>query len=293
MNKKLILIISAAVAASLIIGVIFAVSEQKRRENEFLEAYLAENASGKNKDADEDADKNEKVEKEKDADKKTDLPDAPAGSQSESDPETVPAPVDDKPMNQEEMYHHISGNFANIEYCDGSTFGWFEPFTGNPDDPFYGYGDVPCMYAYRNILGYREGKVILPNDEAFWLRTPWMLTYQYSANGIQFCDSYCFGTMETIERDMQFEGSPQYVIEDSDKIDLSEECIYAFGDLARLAKNEIYARHGRKFKDEALQNFFNNRPWYNGTVEPDQFDESVLSDIERKNVEFLKECENI
>lgn len=54
-----------------------------------------------------------------------------------------------------------------------------------------------------------------------------------------------------------------------------------------IARNEIYARHGRKFKDQGLQEYFNNCSWYNGTIEPDDFQESYLSDLERENEEII------
>ena len=60
-------------------------------------------------------------------------------------------------------------------------------------------------------------------------------------------------------------------------------------DEARLALNEIYARHGRKFKDQGLQDFFNGKSWYNGTIEPDQFDESVFNTIEKDNIDTIRE----
>ncbi|MGN1022921.1 MAG: YARHG domain-containing protein, partial [Lachnospiraceae bacterium] len=50
---------------------------------------------------------------------------------------------------------------------------------------------------------------------------------------------------------------------------------------------EIYARHGRKFKSKELQNYFNSKDWYEGTVDSDKFDESVLSSTEKKNASFL------
>lgn len=55
-----------------------------------------------------------------------------------------------------------------------------------------------------------------------------------------------------------------------------------------MARNEIYARHGRKFKDAQIQAYFDSRSWYSGTVEADSFDESALSDIERTNISFIK-----
>lgn len=55
----------------------------------------------------------------------------------------------------------------------------------------------------------------------------------------------------------------------------------------RLARNEIYARHGRIFEDELLKNYFNSCDWYEGTVPADSFDESVFGEIEEENRQFL------
>lgn len=55
----------------------------------------------------------------------------------------------------------------------------------------------------------------------------------------------------------------------------AEEC--------KIARNEIYARHGRKFKDEDFQAYFDALDWYKGTISPEDSDESVLSDIEITN----------
>lgn len=60
----------------------------------------------------------------------------------------------------------------------------------------------------------------------------------------------------------------------------------------RIARNEIYARHGRKFNDETLQNYFNSKSWYSGTVEANAFDEGVLNEIEKKNADFISSYEN-
>lgn len=55
----------------------------------------------------------------------------------------------------------------------------------------------------------------------------------------------------------------------------------------RIARNEIYARHGRKFLDEGLQEYFNGKSWYNGTIEPNDFKEDMLSEIERTNEDTI------
>ena len=58
----------------------------------------------------------------------------------------------------------------------------------------------------------------------------------------------------------------------------------------RLAINEIYARHGRKFKSSDLQEYFDSKSWYEPKYEPDEFDKkqkTILSDVEIKNLETL------
>ena len=55
----------------------------------------------------------------------------------------------------------------------------------------------------------------------------------------------------------------------------------------RYALNEIYARHGRRFKSSDLQDYFSAQPWYSGTVSSDDFNESVLNKYEKKNIELL------
>ena len=57
------------------------------------------------------------------------------------------------------------------------------------------------------------------------------------------------------------------------------------------AKNEIYARHGRKFKSAELTAYFNRQSWYYGYIEPECFTDNYLTTIEQKNVYFLTELE--
>ena len=61
----------------------------------------------------------------------------------------------------------------------------------------------------------------------------------------------------------------------------------------RYARNEIYARHGRKFQSQDLRNYFNSKSWYQGVIEPSNFnDKTMLTNIEIKNIQFLKSVEN-
>ena len=58
----------------------------------------------------------------------------------------------------------------------------------------------------------------------------------------------------------------------------------------RIARNEIFARHGRRFNDAQLQAHFDAMPWYTPTLPLGT--EPVLSDIERENVELIRSFEN-
>ena len=59
----------------------------------------------------------------------------------------------------------------------------------------------------------------------------------------------------------------------------------------RLARNEIYARHGRRFQNASLQAYFDSKSWYKGTIAPEDFDASILSNVEITNIERIKEVE--
>jgi YARHG domain len=57
----------------------------------------------------------------------------------------------------------------------------------------------------------------------------------------------------------------------------------------RLLRNEIYARHGRMFRAEWLQQYFYTQPWYN----PDEnFKDEQLSGNDKLNVETIVRYEN-
>lgn len=62
----------------------------------------------------------------------------------------------------------------------------------------------------------------------------------------------------------------------------------------KLARNEIYARHGRRFKDPELQSYFDKKSWYNGIYDPTDFDKnhgSDLSTVEKQNAEYILQYE--
>ena len=80
------------------------------------------------------------------------------------------------------------------------------------------------------------------------------------------------------------ESDSEYLLDDSDSRYLTEDDLAGFtAEQCRLARNEIYARHGRRFSDPALQRYFDSLSWYNGTIEPSDFNDNVFNSYERAN----------
>lgn len=59
----------------------------------------------------------------------------------------------------------------------------------------------------------------------------------------------------------------------------------------RIARNELYARYGRRFNDEALQAHFDSCEWYNGTIPAEEFDDTVLNEYEVANRDLIVQYE--
>ena len=80
-----------------------------------------------------------------------------------------------------------------------------------------------------------------------------------------------------------------WIFADSDSRYLSEDEVKALS-LQELcyARNEIYARHGMIFYSEELQDYFDQKYWYWGSVYAEDFSPDVLNGYETANIERLK-----
>lgn len=92
------------------------------------------------------------------------------------------------------------------------------------------------------------------------------------------------------------EKTSEYIIEDSASRYLTDVDVKGLTlQEINYAKNEIYARHGRRFKSQELQDYFDSTSWYVGRYSPEDFDQNysgrVLNDFEKKNADFLSEKE--
>jgi len=97
------------------------------------------------------------------------------------------------------------------------------------------------------------------------------------------------GTSNTTGSSSKTTISTEYVISDSDSRVISKSELTSFTPWElKVARNEIYARHGREFVHKDLQCYFTSKSWY--SIDPN-FSESMLSVTENKNVATIQAYE--
>jgi len=86
-----------------------------------------------------------------------------------------------------------------------------------------------------------------------------------------------------------------YIFPDSSNTYLTEAQVSGLSESElRYARNEIYARHGRKFSDADLQAYFNAKSWYTPIYEGEEFDQkqdTIFNDYEKTNVKLIASVE--
>ncbi|OIK13024.1 hypothetical protein BIV60_15210 [Bacillus sp. MUM 116] len=83
--------------------------------------------------------------------------------------------------------------------------------------------------------------------------------------------------------------SSDYILPDSDKKVLSLVDIDIIPKWRlRIARNEIYARHGYVFKSKDLEKYFSSKSWYH----PNPSFDGSLSEVERKNIATIRARED-
>ena len=88
-------------------------------------------------------------------------------------------------------------------------------------------------------------------------------------------------------------GVSGYIFPDSAQRYMSEEELHDLPlQLINYGKNEIYARHGRRFRSQELQAYFDGQSWYSGSISPDEFDENSLNEYERINAHMINDFEH-
>lgn len=126
------------------------------------------------------------------------------------------------------------------------------------------------------------------------------LDVPYAAGNEEIAEEYMRMCQETlkVKTSIQIAASgihydaEEYVLPTSGILPVNKEILAHMSDNDLwVARNEIYARHGRQFHNEYLQKYFNQCTWYEGTVSAEDFEESVLSRTEKDNVKVLTAAE--
>ena len=93
---------------------------------------------------------------------------------------------------------------------------------------------------------------------------------------------------------LSYDYSDEYLLPYSSTYELLYDDLDGFTSTElRIAKNEIYARHGRQFQSKDLQDYFNSKSWYSSLPKLPMGTEPTLSSIEKTNIEMITECESM
>lgn len=118
--------------------------------------------------------------------------------------------------------------------------------------------------------------------------------YSYANEGLENKISSQFVT--ALDTQEETPSTAEYVIPDSDSRYITEEDLNKLSEYeVLLARNEIYARHGRIFNNEELNEYFTSKSWYNPTVAGADFTEeyaaSVFNEFEITNITTIVQYE--
>ena len=163
-----------------------------------------------------------------------------------------------------------------LKSCDGELLAEIKLFLDKQEDDDY----FPVkLYRHTEAVGY--------SDESLGGKDK-----SGKGNGKK-TDKTMWKSLDSADDPASEEGSDEYIFPESANRLLTEDDLNGMSnEELRRGRNEIAARHGRRFSDESLQKYFDSRSWYEGTIDADDFNKKVrLSDIELKNMDFIKKHE--
>lgn len=184
------------------------------------------------------------------------------------------------------MKEHDSGFsvYQKASYELDDTQGYICSFFCTPEPVEYDFGKELIAYTDGGILYYldqpgdvacdTEDEKILEEYVRMCQQVPQLkASLQIAAPGVHCnADEYILPTSSIL------------ALDPAALADLSDNTLW-------IARNEIYARHGRQFTNEYLQQYFDRCTWYEGTIPPGEFQESVLNGLEKDNLQLLAAAE--
>ena len=95
-----------------------------------------------------------------------------------------------------------------------------------------------------------------------------------------------------LSAELEYDEHDDYILDSSDSryVKKSEVSKMSKKKL-RLARNEIFARHGYIFDSADLNKYFNDKNWYIPSIKPSEWSDSLLNKYEKKNIALIKKYE--
>jgi len=156
----------------------------------------------------------------------------------------------------------------------------------------FSYSDGPTYeMAGERLLAYTDSQMYymtVPTDVSFYYEDE-TISAEY-----QEMSQYVVAMGESIqvEKEGVHYDPREYLFPMSNVLEIDAGMLSNYNDNDLwIARNEMFARHGLRFESAYLQEHFDACSWYEGTVEPEQLDESVFSDVEKTNLELIKQAE--
>ena len=111
----------------------------------------------------------------------------------------------------------------------------------------------------------------------------------YSLDASASANSYNGAPVYNVSNVVVYDASGYILPESSSRVLTDSDVAHLSKSELVLARNEIYARHGRTFKKQELQEYFNSKTWYSVNKNYNYSNDSLnLNAAEKANVRFLR-----
>ena len=190
-----------------------------------------------------------------------------------------------------EVYTYKDGK---VKYCGNMHGSWAELCTYNENGilVYRAAQGMEIVYKYSlNDDELYEEKILYKEDLESYDDISDLVSGSVELQPEMVADELYENVPTDAFQDYQSESS-EYIIYDSDSRYITEADLQGLSkEQLRIARNEIYARYGRKFSDAELQSYFDSCSWYNGYIEPNDFN-IELNQYEKANLTLIKEVED-
>lgn len=216
-----------------------------------------------------------------------------------------------------------NGDFSEASLSVSDYWGsWYDINDTSIGIDIIGENDIPCVQisqtgtVWQFYCDYVNGELIYEDGECFKAGDNRDYLYK-DGTGKFYIKDECLYWVDDIEGkgngykfeklrpqdllEMQFSGeNSEYIYADSDScvmtsadVDLAKSnfkgTLPSGKTIEQMIVNEIYARHGYRFKNDEIQSFFEGKSWYKNLGSyTDNMNDIELNDFESKNVKFLQ-----